>query len=167
MEYASNAKGNAALTTGIIGTALGAINSVGGIGGLLGVGKPQTEGDRPVTRYEMGLFQQINEKNNEITLLKANEFTTAQSNVLQQQINTQAVYNAQSNTMLGVLQQQIQSVTKLMVPNENLAPGYGRAFVAAYPAPPPPPLPWYPYPPVPPVVPPTTQSGTTETQGNG
>ena len=55
-----------------------------------------------------------------------------------------------------------------MVPNENLAPGYGRAFVAAYPAPPPPPLPWYPYPPVPPVVPPTTtQSGTTEAQGNG
>ena len=116
----------------------------------------------------MGLYQQINEKNNEITLLKANEFTMAQSNVLQQQMNAQAVYNAQSNTMLGVLQQQIQSVTKLMVPNENLAPGYGRAFVAAYPAPPPPPLPWYPYPPVPPVVPPTTtQSGTTEAQGNG
>ena len=165
MEYASNAKGNAALTTGIIGTALGAINSVGGLGGLLGVGKPQSEGDRPVTRYEMGLFQQINEKNNEITLLKANEFSMAQNNVLQQQMNAQAVYNAQSNTMLGVLQQQIQSVTRLMVPNENLAPGYGRAFVAAYPAPPPPPL----YPPVPPVVPPvqppTQTTTTTTTQG--
>lgn len=162
MEYASNAKGNAALTTGIIGTALGAINSVGGIGGLLGVGKPQTEGDRPITRYEMGLYQQINEKNNEITLLKANEFSMAQSNVLQQQMNAQAVYNAQSNTMLGVLQQQIQSVTRLMVPNENLAPGYGRAFVAAYPAPPPPP-PFYP--PVPPVQPPTQTTTTTSTQG--
>lgn len=164
MEYASNAKGNAALTTGIIGTALGAINSVGGIGGLLGVGKPQTEGDRPITRYEMGLFQQINEKNNEITLLKANEFSMAQNNVLQQQMNAQAVYNAQSNTMLGVLQQQIQSVTRLMVPNENLAPGYGRAFVAAYPAPPPPP-PFYP--PVPPVQPPTQTTTTTSTTTQG
>lgn len=164
MEYASNAKGNTAVA--LAGTALGGAIINGVVNWMQG--QQKTEGDRPVTRYEMGLFQQINEKNNEITLLKANEFTTAQSNVLQQQINTQAVYNAQSNTMLGVLQQQIQSVTKLMVPNENLAPGYGRAFVAAYPAPPPPPLPWYPYPPVPPAVPPTTtQSGTTEAQGNG
>lgn len=162
MEYASNAKGNAALTMSIIGTALGALNSAG----LLGAGKTQNEGDRPVTRYEMGLFQQINEKNNEITLLKANEFSMAQSNQLQQQMNAQAVYNAQANTTLGFLQKQIQDVTKVMIPNENLAPGYGRAFVAGYPAPPPPPIPWYPYPPFPPVVPPTTQSNTTETPAN-
>ena len=33
-EYASNAKGNAALTTGIIGTALGGINALGGLGAI-------------------------------------------------------------------------------------------------------------------------------------
>lgn len=159
MEYASNAKANAGMITGIIGTVGTGLSLLNG--SLLG---NKSEGDRPVTRYEMGLYQQINEKNNEITLLKANEFTMAQSNVLQQQMNAQAVYNAQSNTMLGVLQQQIQSVTRLMVPNENLAPGYGRAFVAAYPAPPPPP-PFYPPFPQPPV-----QNGSTETpstQNNG
>lgn len=103
MEYASNAKGNTAVALA------GTVNWM--------QGQQKTEGDRPVTRYEMGLFQQINEKNNEITLLKANEFSMAQNNVLQQQMNAQAVYNAQSNTLLGVLQQQIQSVTRLMVPN--------------------------------------------------
>lgn len=35
MNYASNGKANAALTTGIIGTALGAINTLGANGGLL------------------------------------------------------------------------------------------------------------------------------------
>ena len=41
MEYATNAKANAALTTGIIGTSLGAIASAGGIGAILGIGKPK------------------------------------------------------------------------------------------------------------------------------
>lgn len=163
MEYASNAKGNTAVA--LAGTALGEAIINGVVNWMQG--QQKTEGDRPVTRHEMGLYQQINEKNNEITLLKANEFSMAQNNVLQQQMNAQAVYNAQSNTMLGVLQQQIQSVTRLMVPNENLAPGYGKAFVAAYPAPPPPPPPFYPpAPPVPvPVQPPTQTTTTTTTQG--
>ena len=38
MEYASRAVGNAGLTTGIIGTALGALNGAGGIGELIGAG---------------------------------------------------------------------------------------------------------------------------------
>ena len=37
-QYASLAKGNAALTTGIIGTALGALNLFGTHRGLLGLG---------------------------------------------------------------------------------------------------------------------------------
>lgn len=36
MEYASRAVGNAGLTTGIISTALGALNGAGGIGELIG-----------------------------------------------------------------------------------------------------------------------------------
>ena len=90
-EYASNAKGNAALTTGIIGTALGGINALGGlgaIGGLFGNNNkqqpvvvpppppfpppfgpfPPEPGDRPVTRYEMGLWQRINEQGDAMNL---------------------------------------------------------------------------------------------------
>ena len=61
MEYTSKGVGNAALTTGIIGTALGAMASAGGLAGLLGINpqRPEDPGDKPVTRYEMGLIQQI------------------------------------------------------------------------------------------------------------
>lgn len=55
MEYASKGVGTAALTTGIIGTTLGALEGVGGISGLLG-NRNMSDGDRPVTRYEMGLI---------------------------------------------------------------------------------------------------------------
>ncbi len=80
MEYASNAKANAALTTGIIGTTLGAMASAGGLGAILGIGRNPNpanmpEGDRPVTRYEMGLIQANNAKDNEITLLKSQQYT--------------------------------------------------------------------------------------------
>ncbi|MBR0098972.1 MAG: hypothetical protein IJP90_04580, partial [Treponema sp.] len=79
MEYASNAKANAALTTGIIGTVLGGIASAGGIGAILGLGRPNPanmpEGDRPVTRYEMGLIQENNRKDTEIAILKSQQYT--------------------------------------------------------------------------------------------
>lgn len=124
MEYASNAKGNAALTTGIIGTALGAMASAGGLAGLLGV-KPanQTEdpGDRPVTRYEMGLIQ-------ENTILKAQQYSDVRANGLQQQISNQAVWNATQEGILGMQRQQIDqlySLTKLVVPNDSVTPGWG------------------------------------------
>ena len=43
MEYASNGKANAGLTTGIIGTSLAGLLTLGGMngGGLLGFGRPQ------------------------------------------------------------------------------------------------------------------------------
>ena len=82
MEYASKATGDAGLTTGIIGTALGALNSGlfnGGLGGLFGGGNAAADlsgmaagaalaaalgagghcsEDKPVSRYELGLVQE-------------------------------------------------------------------------------------------------------------
>lgn len=83
MEYASKATGDAGLTTGIIGTALGALNSGlfnGGLGGLfgggnaaadlsgmaagaalaaaLGAGRTASSDEKPVSRYELGLVQE-------------------------------------------------------------------------------------------------------------
>lgn len=54
-EYASNAKGNAALATGIIGTSLGALAGAGGLDNVLGIrpNAPADSGYRPVTRYEI------------------------------------------------------------------------------------------------------------------
>lgn len=89
-EFATNAKANAALTTGIIGTAgvgVAALNSLANGGGLLGglfggqrydpmvyaamAGHGCSE-DHCVNRYELGLEQANAAKDSEIALLKAN-----------------------------------------------------------------------------------------------
>lgn len=116
----------------IAGTALGVLDAMGGLSGLFGGNKSTDPGDKPVTRYEMGLFQQINAKDIEISELRSNRYTDGIANGLQQQISGQLAWNATQNATLGALQGQIsqlQGVTKLMIPNENLAPGYGRSAV--------------------------------------
>lgn len=119
-EYASNGKGNAALTTGIIGTSLGAIASMGGLAGLLGIrpNTPTDPGDRPVTRYEMNLIQ-------ENTLLKANQYSDNRANGLQQQMNAQAVWNATQEGVIRCQAQQLAqlyTLTQLTVPARNIFP---------------------------------------------
>lgn len=141
MEYTSRAVGNAALTTGIIGTSLGALSSAGGLAGLFGLGPrpaPVDPGDKPVTRYEMGLYKEISEKNDEIVLLKANQYADNKDAGLQAQISQQAVWNATAGATMGCLAQQIQQLqgmTKLMIPNANIAPGWGAVTVEPTPAP--------------------------------
>lgn len=118
VQYASNAKANAALTTGIIGTSLGALASVGGLAGLLGVNTNNQRSadpeDRPVSRYEMGLIQ-------ENTLLKANQY-------VDNKMLPQAVWNATQEGILRSQAEQLQklySLTKLVVPNDSVMPGWG------------------------------------------
>lgn len=141
MEYASRGVANAGLTTGIIGTSLGALASVGGVAGLLGFGGHNASsdpGDRPVTRYEMELFQQINAKDNEITKLEAERYADAKADGLQAQITQQAVWTAGATATMGFMGQQIAQlygITKLVVPNGNIAPGWGPAIVAPVPFP--------------------------------
>ena len=132
MEYASKAVGTAGLSLGIIGTSLGALAGAGGLAGLLGI-RPagqQDPGDRPVTRYEMGLIS-------ENTQLKAQQYADMRATGLQAQISQQAVWNA---TQEGLIRNQAQqlaqlySLTQLVVPNGNVSPGWGP--VAVVPVPP-------------------------------
>lgn len=166
-EYASNAKGNAALTTGIIGTSLGAIAAAGGLGGILGFGSRPDPGDRPVTRYEMELHQQINARDNEITALRANSYTDRRAAELQREIDGQGAVNAAVTATLQNQQGQINQLlgmTKTVVPNESVSPGWGRANVQ--PAPPCPPyfMPWFPaFPGMPPFQAPPANSASAST----
>lgn len=126
MEYTSKAVGNAALTTGIIGTALGALTGAGGIAGVLGMGPHPVgdPGDKPVTRYEMGLFQEINAKNDEITRLEAEKYANNKADALQAQINQTAVWTAGATATMGFMNQQIQqlfSITKFVIPVSSIA----------------------------------------------
>lgn len=135
MEYASNGKANAALTTGIIGTALGGLASAGGLAGILGIkpnSAPVSEGDRPVTRYEMGLIQLANNKDNEITLLKSQQYTDKAMIGVQAQFGQQSAWNAAQQANLGFLQRQVDdalSISRRFVPNANIAPGWGSVVV--------------------------------------
>ena len=132
MEYASKAVGTAGLSLGIIGTSLGALAGAGGLASLLGIrpagGDP---GDRPVTRYEMGLISENNQ-------LKAQQYADARANGLQAQISQQAVWNATQEGVLRCQAQQLQqlySLTQLTIPNGNVSPGWGP--VTVIPTPPP------------------------------
>jgi len=117
--YASNAKANAALTTGIIGTSLGALAGAGGLTGLLGRGNTDPN-EKPVTRYEMGLIQAGIAKDNEIALLKAQMYADSKATV-------QAVWNATQEGQIASQQKQIDqlySLTQLVVPNGSVMPGW-------------------------------------------
>ena len=122
MEYASKAVGTAGLSLGIIGTSLGALAGAGGLAGLLGI-KPNggDPGDRPVTRYEMGLIQENQQ-------LKAQQYTDMRANGLQAQIGQQAVWNATQEGVLRCQAQQLAqlyTLTQLTIPNGNVSPGWG------------------------------------------
>lgn len=131
-----NAKANAGLTTGIIGSSLGALASVGGIGALLGISPmqrpPVPPEDRPVTRYELGLVTENQNLRNEITLLQANKHTDEAAFSLQRQMDGQLAVNAAMQGTLNCQQNQINQLfglTKLVVPNGNVAPGWGNVTV--------------------------------------
>ena len=126
VQYASNGKGNLAVTLGAIGTGLGALSGAGGLSGLFGQRDVDPE-SRPVSRYEMGLIS-------ENTLLKANQYADAKAQGLQTLIGNQAVWNATEEGLIRAQQQQItqlMSLTKMVVPNANIDPGWGSVSVKA------------------------------------
>ena len=122
-----------------------------------------SEGDRLVTRYEMGLIKESIAKDNEITLLKAQQYTDQTAMGIQGQISAQNAWNAAQGVNIQTIKEQLGQVVKPFVPNYALAPGYGFAQVFPTPSPFPP----Y-FPPVPPTVstPEATGTGTTTNTGN-
>jgi hypothetical protein len=80
MNYASNGKANAALTTGIIGTSgfgLNLLNGLMGGNGLFGAGKPACSEDHTINRYEAAQAARIAELETEVKLRDANTYTDA------------------------------------------------------------------------------------------
>lgn len=69
-DVASNAKANAGLTTGIIGTALGGLLTVGGLGGLLGMSKNGCNQKDNCTFTNEDLFIERKQAQNYIDLTK-------------------------------------------------------------------------------------------------
>ena len=126
MEYASNGKANAALTTGIISTAgvgLGLLGNLLG-GGWNGRGVNLAAGcseNMPVTRYELDREQQLAQKDSEIALLKANTYgdqkmlemyayIDGQLKDVRKSLCDQAVHNQRTEDSFVLARQDIASV---------------------------------------------------------
>lgn len=143
-EFASKGVAGAGLGTGIAGLSLGVLNAMGGCGLLSGLtGGCRNGGDAVVSRYELGLVQEIAGKDARIGLLESQVYVdqkltevykdlNAQVNAIQAQLSQQAVYNATLNGTVSCIQGQIaqlQSLTKLVVPNTSVCPGWGSVNV--------------------------------------
>lgn len=173
LNYASKGIANAGLTTGIIGTALGAINSIGNHGGIIsGLGGNTSMGDMaevaravaeisgvtgrcsentPVTRYDIANLKELMAKDQEIAILKSEQNTEVKIADVYERIMTrvnadqreQSAWNAQqmvnnaqmsaaiaaNATSIASLQNCCSQITKLVVPNSSICPGWGAVTV--------------------------------------
>lgn len=131
MEYASNGKGNAALTTGIIGTALAGLTAMGGLSGLFGTRTTQSDGDRPVTRYEMELIQAGNAKDTEIASLKSQLMMNQAMAGVQAQFSQQNAWNMAESMNMQTIRSQLSGITRTVIPNSSIVPGWGTVETVA------------------------------------
>lgn len=149
-DFASKGVAGAGLGLGIAGTALGLLNG-NGLGNVLGgwgnYGAACSE-NLPVNRYEASQSARIAELETEVKLRDANTFAMGELNKMRDYVdrrferiecqqNQQAVYNATNTAALSCMQGQIaqlMSLTKLVVPNGSICPGWGDVTVSVTPA---------------------------------
>ena len=137
-DYASKGVGTAGLTLGVIGTALasGVLNG-NGLGGLFGNQNPATSS-----------VYQLAQKDNEIALLKAQQYSDNKIAVLTERVsNLEARVLADEKTdplrdqilgdRIAGLQNIVNRISAPFVPNYAVAPGWGPAFVSPFPPVPP------------------------------
>lgn len=151
--YASRGVGTAGLTTGIIGTALGALN--GGLGNLFNGwgGNCGCNENMPVNRYELNLQQENAALKSRNSLLEANIYNDQKSLELYKYFDgeikdirsticandkAQAVINAKFESGIDVMASQVASInntianlTRTVIPNSSVCPGWGTVAVNA------------------------------------
>ena len=149
--YASKGVAGAGLGLGIAGTALGLLGN-GGLAGLFNGwngcnGAAVCNENMLVNRYEASQSARIAELETEVKLRDANTYTLGEINKVRDyvdrrfervecQLNQQAVYNATNTAALNCMQGQIaqlMSLTKTVVPNGSICPGWGDVTVSITP----------------------------------
>lgn len=142
-HYASNAKGNAALTTGIIGTAGVGLGLLGLGNGLFGMNRggncvPSCSENTLVTRYDMEQEQKIAAKDAEISLLKANTYNDQKSleiykyvdgrlNAIEQRLCEQAVFNQKTADSFDLVRQDVKMEAERRCCGDNSIVTYANA----------------------------------------
>ena len=149
-DFASKGVAGAGLGLGIAGTALGLLGN-GGLPGLLGGwnGGNMCHENMPVNRYEAAQSARIAELETEVKLRDANTYTLGEVNKLrdymdgkfakvEHELCDQRVFNATQIGTISCIQGQIaqlMGLTKLVVPNGSICPGWGDVTVAIAPTP--------------------------------
>ena len=155
-EHSVTSQGQGALNSvlGGLGTAsffgVNAGNFLGGFGRNGGCPNPQ---DTPVSRYEASMMQELASKDGKIALLESNIYTDSKiadvyerlankidcNKAAQDAVNLQqATYNAANTAAIGCMQNQIAQLfglTKLVVPNGSVCPGWGNVTITPAAAP--------------------------------
>lgn len=141
-EFASKGVAGSGLGLGIAGTALGLLN--GGLGNVLNTGVGcNCSNNQFINRYELEMENKIVSKDSEIALLKSNIYTDqkiadvyerldTKISGVESAVNTQAVVNATMTGTISCMQGQIaqlQGLTKLVVPNTSVCPGWGNVTI--------------------------------------
>ena len=151
-EYASKGVAGAGLGLGIAGTALGLMNG-GGLGNIFGgYGWNRNMGcaeDHFVNRYEAEQSAKIANLETEVKLRDANFYSLSEVGKLrdymehrfdkvEHELADQRVYNAVNNTTIGCIKnnvEELMALTKRVVPNGSICPGWGDVTVSVTPAP--------------------------------
>lgn len=149
----------------VTGKGQGNFNSVGAAGGIgwiaeklfngnlfNGGGCPNPQ-DAPISRYEASMMQELAAKDGKIALLESNIYTDQKIADVYERLNTkidrnrdeqqainlqQAVYNGVNTSGVECIKGQIaqlMGLTKLVVPNASVCPGWGNVTVTPAAAP--------------------------------
>lgn len=155
-DVTGQGQGNYATVAGSAGLAsflgLNAGNLLGGMFGN-GCGCNNNGWSTPVSRYEAGMMQELANKDGKIALLESNIYTDQKIADVYERLITrinadkeaqgainlqQAVYNGTNTAALTCLQNQVAQLyglTKLVIPNGSVCPGWGNVTVTPATAP--------------------------------
>ncbi len=151
-NYASKGVAGAGLGLGVAGTALGVLN--GGLGNLLGGiggwnnGYAMVSDNMPVNRYEASQSARIAELETEVKLRDANTYTDQKLNDFRNYVDRkfdhvehelcdQRAFNAGIMGKVGCIGDQVaelMGLTKRVVPNGSICPGWGDVTVSITPS---------------------------------
>ena len=144
MEYENNHYASRGVSGTALGIGIGALGLEvlrGGLGGIFGNGCAE---DHTVSRYEAEQNAKIAALETEVKLRDANTFTMGEMSklrdyvdgkigVIEAQLCEQRVYNATLNSTVACIQGQVAqlaSLTKVVIPNASICPGWGNVTVA-------------------------------------
>lgn len=141
-KYASKGVAGTGLGLGIAGTALGLLSNNGGLN-LLGNANCGCSEDHWVNRYELSMQNELASKDSKIALLESNiyvdskiadvyERLNAKIGGIEAQICQQNVYNATNTATINCISNQVaqlMSLTKVVIPNGSVCPGWGNVTV--------------------------------------